>query len=228
MAASTRRAIAVAAAAACAAPVLASCAPTPAGPTVIGLVDTGVIVDAPQFEAYAIDQESPTVSGEHGTLVLSVLLGVAGDDDALPPKDVDVVSVDVGADATADDLAAGIEAALDADVDVVSISMGCRRGSPALAAAVGRAEVLGTPIVAAAGNVRFLAPDYPARYASVIGVGAVAAGRRPWSESASDGVEVTALGVDVHALDAHGEPRTVSGTSFATALATHDLVLDLG
>ncbi|WP_169746808.1 S8 family serine peptidase [Demequina gelatinilytica] len=193
----------------------------------VGLVDTGVNVDAPQLAGYAIDQEVAHASGEHGTLVLSVLLGVAEDRTALPPQDVEVVSIDVGREATADDLAAGIESALDADVDVVSISMGCRRGSAALEAAVERADALGTPIVAAAGNVRFLAPDYPARYASVIGIGAVDADGQPWSESASEGVDATALGVDVHAMDAHGEPRTVSGTSFATALATHALVLDL-
>ncbi|WP_062302087.1 S8 family serine peptidase [Demequina subtropica] len=204
--------------------LLASCTSAPPSPTLVGLVDTGVSVDAPQLDGYAIEQEGGPPSGEHGTLVLSVLLGAAHDDAPLPPEDVRVASFDVGPDASADDLAEGIEAALDAGVDVISISMGCRRGSAALGAAVERADALGTPIVAAAGNVRFLAPDYPARYETVVAVGAFDGSGRPWDGSPSLGIDATAIGVDVASADREGAPRTVTGTSFAAARITREMV----
>ncbi len=190
------------------------------------VVDGGVATDLPALQPYAVRQVGGRVHSDHGTMMLSVVLGLTGQD-PIEPGSVDVTSVVVSTGGREDALAEAIARALDVEPDVVSVSMGVRRGTPALAAVVDRAREAGVVVVAAAGNVRFLPPDFPARYDSVLAVGAQDAEGQLWPGSAQDGFDVAAIGVDVEVLRPDGAVTRETGTSVAAAAVTHDILRQL-
>ena len=208
--------------------MMASCSPhnNASGPIVVAVIDTGIAENSvTELRDYTIENQTEPVSGEHGTMMASVLLGVNDEGaEALPPDRVVLVSYDIGENATATGIAEAIEAAVDRRVDVISISMGVRQDSPRLREAVRIAEEAGIPIIAAAGNVRFLASDFPARCSSVVSVSAVDSAGEWWSDAARREVDAVADGVDVSVLAPNGEVRLESGTSISTAAVTHQLV----
>lgn len=186
------------------------------------LIDTGARLDLPEFSGYEVRQTDPRPSGDHGTMMLSALLGVLTEK-PLPQESVVVTSVDVGR-TTADGLATAIDSAVDGGADVISISLGVRRDSPSLHSSVARARARGVLVVAAAGNVRFLPADYPARYPEVLSVGALTPTGELRPDSAQRDLDTTAAGSDVAVLLPTGGRSLASGTSVATALATNDVV----
>lgn len=188
----------------------------------VALIDTGARLDLPEFSGYEVRQSDPSPSGDHGTMMLSALLGVFTEK-PLPRESVLVSSIDVGG-TTADGLAAAIDSAVDGGADVISISLGVRRDSPSLHSSVARARARGALVVAAAGNVRFLPADYPARYPEVLAVGAVTATGELRPDSAQRDLGATAPGSDVAVLLPSGRRSVASGTSVATALATNSVV----
>lgn len=205
--------------------VLGACQGEEPRPVTVALVDTGVATTLDQFAGYAIQQAAEAPSADHGTMMLSVLLGVSStESDALPADRVSVLSYDVGATPTAESLAAAIDTATESGADLISISMGVRRDNPMLRSAVERASEQGVIIVAAAGNVRFLASDYPARYDEVIAVAALQADGSYWSGSATKDVDTAALGVNVPVLDSLGSTRIETGTSIAAATVASRVV----
>lgn len=208
--------------------MLVSCSPGPdrSSPIVVGMIDTGIAENSVlELRDYTIENQAAPASGEHGTMMASVLLGVNGGGTvALAPDRVVLVSYDIGENATAAGLAESIEAAVARGVDVISISMGVRQDSSRLREAVRFAEEAGIPIIAAAGNVRFLASDFPARYSSVVSVSAVDSAGEWWSDAARRDVDAVAHGADVRVLAPDGEVRVESGTSIATATVTRQLV----
>jgi hypothetical protein len=188
----------------------------------VALIDTGARLDLPEFSGYEVRQTDPSPSSDHGTMMLSALLGVLTEK-PLTRESVLVTSIDVGG-TTADGLAAAIGSAVDGGADVISISLGVRRDSPSLRSSVARARARGVLVVAAAGNVRFLPADYPARYPDVLSVGAVTATGELRPDSAQRDLGTTANGSDVAVLLPGGRRSVASGTSVATALATNDVV----
>lgn len=190
----------------------------------IALIDTGVNTKMRVFQDYSITQNSNIPSGEHGSMVLSLILGKVGN---LAPVSVDrvkVFSIDVGSEPTANRLAHAINSAVQNKAKVINISMGIRRDSQQLKQAVEKAKASKVLIIAAAGNVRFLSPDYPARYPSVISISAIDARGEKWGYSPSNGVDGYNLGDNVLVLDGLGRHQYVSGTSFAAALVTHEVL----
>jgi hypothetical protein len=188
----------------------------------VALIDTGARLGLPEFAGYAVRQARPTPSDGHGTMMLSVLLGVLTEK-PLPRESVLVTSVDVG-QATADGLAAAIDSAVGGGADVISLSLGVRRDNPRLSASVAHAKASGVLVVAAAGNVRFLSADYPARYPDVLSVGAETATGELRPDSARRDLDTTANGSDVAVLLPSGGRSVASGTSVATASVSHDVV----
>ncbi len=194
----------------------------------VALIDTGVAVELEVFDTYTIHQSTHDPSADHGTMILSTLLGIADPTaDALPAERVTVLSYDVGVEPTVQSIAAAINEAVDDQADVISISLGVRRSTAALEAAVERASERGILIIAAAGNVRFLTPDYPAKFEDVVAVAALETEDTFWAESAITRVDTAALGVDRPVLGADGSTRYRSGTSIAAAVVSRDAIAAL-
>ncbi|MFE5307264.1 S8 family serine peptidase [Isoptericola sp. NPDC056605] len=195
-------------------------------PIRVAIVDSGVAADLDAFKAYTIASPTETVIGGHGTMMASVALGTNGNGaEPVDPELVEVLSINIdGRSGDGEALAEGIVAAVDDGADIILVSRGVRRDTAALRSAVERAGDAGSVVVAAAGNVRFLTADYPARYPDVISVGAATRDGQPWSHSAKEPVDTFALGVDVSVLDEHGAERVESGTSVAAALVVRDLL----
>ncbi|WP_271396139.1 S8 family peptidase [Neomicrococcus lactis] len=208
---------------------LAACSGAAESSTVdVAIVDTGVKRDVEAFRSYDIKQRNADPSSGHGTMVLSVILGV--NDESLTPVPSDRVSVhsfDTGPDPTAADLAQAINDAVDQDVDLISISMGVRRSSEALEMAVNNAIRKEIPIVAAAGNVRFLAADYPARYDDTISVSTVDDSGNFWEGAPRQNVDAATPGVNVPVLTEKGSKQRETGTSISTAVVTRDILEQL-
>lgn len=193
----------------------------------VALIDTGIQTSLAEFSEYGIEQAQNGPSSDHGTMVLSVLLGVNGGADSLPPDRVRILSLDVGEGAVATDLAEAIDTAVAARADLISISMGVRRPSSQLEAAVQRAHDAGILVVASAGNVRFLSPDYPARFTSAMSVSAIDSNGNYATAAARTGIDAVAHGVDIPVLLPDGSRRHESGTSLATAAVSRNIVVEL-
>lgn len=129
--------------------------------------------------------------GSHGTTVLGVLamrrgngvggIGVAPD---LAGADVYVYGACGPVDPETracpwDELAAGIDQGITWGVDVINMSLSGPQGSVALAEAVARAEQDAIVVVASAGNNEIGALQFPAGYATVLGVAGLNEQGRP-------------------------------------------------
>jgi subtilisin len=120
------------------------------------------------------------------------------------------------------DIIAGIQWAIENDMQVISMSLGADIGSASLEEACNNAYTSGIVVVAAAGNDytrrgRWESDtvDYPARYDSVIAVGATdQADERASFSSTGHDVELAAPGVNIYST-VPGEYDTKSGTSMA-------------
>lgn len=117
---------------------------------------------------------------------------------------------------------AGIDWAVANNMDVVNMSLGAPSGTQSLEDAVNNAYNAGVVVVVAAGNEGDGNPatnnvGYPAKYASVIAVGAVASDdSHPYWSSDGEEVEISAPGVSIHSTWNNGLYNTISGTSMAT------------
>ncbi|OZM58349.1 peptidase S8 [Lottiidibacillus patelloidae] len=114
----------------------------------------------------------------------------------------------------------GIEWAIDNNMDVINMSLGGDRGSTSLQIACDNANNSGIVVVAAAGNSGSKGKrntiGYPAKYASVIAVGAVdSSNNRASFSSVGNELEVMAPGVSVYS-SVPGGYDTYNGTSMAS------------
>lgn len=129
------------------------------------------------------------------------------------------------------DLLEGIDWSISNGMDIINLSSGTQTESAALQSAVDQAYENGLLIVAAAGNDG--APngledtvDFPARYSSVIGVGAVDSYfNRASFSSTGPAVEVAAPGVKILSTYLGNQYAYMSGTSMAAPYVTGELAL---
>ncbi|MCI2255596.1 S8 family serine peptidase [Domibacillus sp. PGB-M46] len=129
------------------------------------------------------------------------------------------------------DLLEGIDWSISNGMDIINLSSGTQTASAALQSAVDQAYESGLLIVAAAGNDG--APDglkdtvdFPARYSSVIGVGAVDSYfNRASFSSTGPAVEVAAPGVKILSTYLGNQYAYMSGTSMAAPYVTGELAL---
>jgi predicted CXXCH cytochrome family protein len=115
-------------------------------------------------------------------------------------------------------LAEGIMYAADHGAKVINLSLGSSTPSVLLEEAIDYAYGRGVTIVAATGNSGSDQINYPAGYASVIGVAAVDASNRLASFSAyGEAVDLVAPGVDIYTTNLDNSYARFSGTSMAAA-----------
>lgn len=116
----------------------------------------------------------------------------------------------------------GIEWAINNDIEVINMSLGTSSDSQTLHNAVDSAYNAGIVIIAAAGNSGDGNPNtnevnYPAKYSSVVAVGATALDdTAPYWSSTGPEVEVSAPGVSINSAWNDGNYKTISGTSMAS------------
>lgn len=142
-----------------------------------------------------------------------------------------VKAFDSNGDAYLSDLIEGVNWAIEKDMDIINLSGGSPEDSAVFKEVFDKAYASGILIVAAAGNVGAYTGygdnvDYPARYPSVIAVGAL--GRnllRTSFSSTGSALEVMAPGMDVNSTLPNNRYGYMSGTSMAAPYVAGQLAL---
>jgi len=185
-------------------------------PDLIGRIDTANDHDFVNGDDDALDDNG------HGTHVSGILsatmdnaIGVAGVAPGCRILPVKVLSAAGWGDSAG--VAAGIEYAADNGAEIINLSL-AGPADRAMSAAVAYARGKGCIVVAAAGNEGSAAgAGYPARYAGVLGVGAVDSRHARTSFSNyGTGVDVAAPGLAILSTLPGGRYEYMSGTSMAS------------
>ena len=197
----------------------------------VAVIDTGIDLDHPDLRISGdVSFVSGTPTGNddngHGTHVAGIIaaldntLGTVG---AASQAELYAVKVlDKSGSGSWSSVISGIQWAVDNDMDIINMSLGSRSGSTALRNACDQAYAAGVLIVAAAGNDGSARSTidrviYPAKYYSVIAVGAVDRNlRRASFSSPGPAVEIAAPGVDIYSTYKNGDYSVLSGTSMAS------------
>lgn len=198
----------------------------------VAVLDTGIDASHEDLNvaggaSFVTDEPDALTDGNgHGTHVAGTIaalnnnVGVVG-----VSYDVDLYAVKVLSGAgsgTLSGIAQGIEWAIDNDMDVINMSLGGSTGSSTLKQASDNAYNSGIVVVAAAGNSGSFfglinTIGYPARYDSVIAVGAVDANNNRASfSSVGSQLEVMAPGVDINSTLPGNQYGALNGTSMAS------------
>jgi len=196
----------------------------------VAVLDTGIDYNHPDLDAnykagvnyVDISRfQEPMDDHGHGTHVAGILAaelngaGVVGVAPSVSLYAVKVLNSD--GNGRLSDVIAGIEWAVANGMDIVNMSFKTE-DSPALADACAQAYESGVLLVAAAGNTGWWGGyvDYPARYPSVIAVGATTANDALYYNSAKGAdVDIVAPGTAVYSSMNNGNYGTLTGTSQA-------------
>ncbi|MFG3341879.1 S8 family serine peptidase [Glycomyces sp. NPDC048151] len=164
----------------------------------------------------------------HGTAVAGLIAGreaghsgVAPDAEILPVRVLD----DENRYHDSAMVGAAVEWAVDNGADIVNLSLGGHYDSPPFAEAIAYAEAHDVLIVACTGNQRAEAPAedvwFPARVPEVLAVtGSDEDGRRWKTAVTGEETDLAAPGADLTAPKPGGGYKTVTGTSFASAVVS--------
>jgi subtilisin len=199
----------------------------------VAIIDTGIDYTHEDLDDnyvggvdYVNEDNDPMDDAGHGTHCAGIVaaedndVGVAG---VAPEAELYAVKVlDSSGSGSLSNVLNGIQWAIDNDMQVISMSLGSDVGSASLEAACDSAYASGIVVVAAAGNDYTRrgrwepdTVDYPARYDSVIAVGATdQADERASFSSTGPDVELAAPGVGIYST-VPGGYDTKSGTSMA-------------
>ncbi|MGD6993500.1 S8 family peptidase [Sutcliffiella horikoshii] len=198
----------------------------------VAVLDTGIdashedlnVVGGASFVSE--EPDALTDGNGHGTHVAGTIAAVNNNTGVLGVAfDVDLYAVKVlsaGGSGTLSGIAQGIEWAIDNDMDVINMSLGGSTGSSTLKQASDNAYNSGIVVVAAAGNSGSFfglinTIGYPARYDSVIAVGAVDSNNNRASfSSVGSQLEVMAPGVSINSTLPGNQYGELNGTSMAS------------
>jgi subtilisin family serine protease len=212
----------------------------------IAVIDTGINYNHPDLNDnyksgidYVNDDDDPVDDNGHGTHCAGIIaaenndVGVVG---VAPAASLFAVKVlDSKGSGYVSDVVAGIDWSITNGMQVISMSLGSTSSSTSLQQACNNAYNKGIVLVAAAGNsgqARIGSTvTYPARYSSVIAVGATDSNnaRASWSSTGPE-LELSAPGVNILSTYLNGAYATMSGTSMACphVAGTATLVLSSG
>ncbi|MGG3571574.1 S8 family peptidase [Bacillus gobiensis] len=198
----------------------------------VAVLDTGIDASHEDLNvvggtSFVPSEPSPYSDGNgHGTHVsgtvaaLNNTTGVLG---VAPDASLYAVKVlDSAGSGSYSGIVSGIEWATANGMDVINMSLGGSSGSKALKQAVDNAYANGVVVVAAAGNSgssggRVNTIGYPAKYSSVIAVGAVDSNnKKAYFSSVGDELEVMAPGVSVQSTLPGNQYTELDGTSMAS------------
>ncbi|MCD1258265.1 S8 family serine peptidase [Paenibacillus athensensis] len=191
----------------------------------IALLDTGVDTNSAELHiagGVSFVPSEPTMEdwNGHGTGTAGVI-GALKDNSGLlgiaPEASLYEIKVmDRNGQGTYSQVIEGIEWAIDHHIDIVSMSFTGSVYSQALKDAMQAAHDNGILLIAATGNDGAKNVEYPAKFPSVIGVGAVDGNNQiaPFSNTGKE-LQIVAPGVNIPSLGLHDTHVTMSGTSLA-------------
>lgn len=198
----------------------------------VAVLDTGIDASHEDLNvvggaSFVSEEPNALTDGNgHGTHVAGTIAAVNNNTGVLGVSyDVDLYAVKVlsaGGSGTLAGIAQGIEWAIDNDMDVINMSLGGSTGSSTLKQASDNAYNSGIVVVAAAGNSGSFfglinTIGYPARYDSVIAVGAVDSNNNRASfSSVGSQLEVMAPGVSINSTLPGNQYGELNGTSMAS------------
>lgn len=199
--------------------------------TKIAILDSGFTKDnTPLKVTKSFDASSNTSNKintfQHGDAIYNVLSNqlLAFNNkqlfDYIEVYDVKVLNGD--GKGTVEDVIQGIEWSIEHKVDVINISFGFQRDYPELKRAINKATSLDIIVVAAIGNNVGLSADYPAKYSNVLSISSINQNNQIDPYAGAGKVDFVAPGVNI-STEVNGsrdQNQSVSGTSFATAIAT--------
>lgn len=196
----------------------------------VGVLDTGIAASHSDLNVVSgasfVSGESYNTDGNgHGTHVAGTVaaldnsIGVLG---VAPNVSLYAIKVlNSSGSGTYSAIVSGIEWATANNLDVINMSLGGPSGSTALKQAVDKAYASGVVVVAAAGNSGTSGSSstigYPAKYDSVIAVGAVnSSNQRASFSSVGPELDVVAPGVSIYSTYPSNTYATLNGTSMAS------------
>lgn len=200
----------------------------------IAILDTGISAHSELNIAGGVSEVGYTQSyaddNGHGTFVAGVIgaqsngKGLVGE---APDAQIYAVKIlDSKGNGSTEDLAKGVDWAIQNHMDIVNMSIAFPEDSPAVEQVLASADQNGILLIAAAGNkgIASAATDtvqYPAKSSHVIAVAAIDDNlqRADFSSSGSD-IELTAPGVDIVSTSSNGKYELRSGTSVAAPFVT--------
>ncbi len=199
---------------------------------IIGMMDSGIAMAHPCFAGVNIVQRKfhavdALPDSRHGTAIAGLL--AANSSCAVPGlltsvRLVNAVvfarSADGPVQASAGQLIAGLDWLLQNDVELINMSLS-GPPNPLLQRVLTQVQAHGVQLLSSVGNDGAAAfPRYPAAYPEVIAITAVDEQHRIFNRAVQGGhVEFSLPGVNLRVVTADGS-GVMSGTSFATALAT--------
>ncbi len=116
-----------------------------------------------------------------------------------------------------------VQAAVADSAQIINISLGVRRPHAEIEKALQLAKDAGVFVVASTGNVRSLAPDYPARYDAAFSVAATDAHGECWTGNPCGKADLTEGGVDIPVFRSNGKVMEESGSSIAASETTRKI-----
>jgi len=211
----------------------------------IAVIDTGANTSHPDLVdavVNGVSEVSYTTSYQddngHGTHCAGIIgarqngTGVVG---IAPQSSIYAVkALDSNGSGYTSDIISGIDWSIGQDVDIISMSLGSSTSSKALKSACDTANAKGILVVAAAGNTGSKSAtvrskdtiNYPAKYESVIAVGATDSNNlRAYFSSTGSELDVVAPGYQIVSDCYTGGTVTMSGTSMATPYVAGDIAL---
>ncbi|HSK24463.1 MAG TPA: S8 family serine peptidase [Egicoccus sp.] len=216
----------------------------------IGLIDNGIDGTRPELgdrvaggrdvrRSRDLEPGENSDRGGHGTLVAGVAAGASDAVTGIAPEATlrPYQVFDFAGCATANAIAAAIDAAIADRVDVLNLSLGSPGTTSAvLAAALERARQAGVLLVAAAGNDALVdQPSVPAEHPATIGVGATGpagvlapySNRADWVELVAPGGAGTTPSTGILSLGERDGYAVVNGTSFSAPIVAGAAALHL-
>lgn len=204
----------------------------------VAVIDTGVA----QHHALTISGGTSTVRNRsswiddhgHGTLVAGIIAGKATSQHSGVAPSVKLYAVkalDHKGEGDDISLLKAIDWSIQNEMDIINLSLGAPQGSIALKEKMDKAYEAGILVVAASGNSGNRSGtgntvNYPAKYESVIAVGAVNSSmERPSFSSTGTEVEFAAPGKDILSTYLNNEYAVSDGTSFAAPHTTGMLAI---
>jgi subtilisin len=210
----------------------------------VGVLDTGIDSSHPSLRGrvaggYNVitDSENFKDDNGHGTHVSGIIAasGKGSLYGAAPQASLYGIKVlDSSGSGSISHIVKGIEWAVDHNIQVLNMSLGSNQYSRSLDMAAQMASQKGIVLIASAGNDGNSRGtgntlDYPARFPSVVSVGAVdQSKRRADFSSTGKGLDIMAPGVDIRSTWTGGGYKTLSGTSMSAAHVSGGAALLLG
>lgn len=205
----------------------------------VAVLDTGVNAAHPDLVGRVVggydfvnSDNNPTDDNGHGTRVAGIIaangdntIGIAGMNWNVQILPVKVMGATGSGTTSA--MAKGIIYAVDNGAKIINMSIGTQADSVAVRDAINYAASRNVIVVAAAGNNNATVIDYPARYDSVIGVGAYSGSAKASYSNAGTGLTLCSIG-SMYSTVMSGAYGTCSGTSFATPAVAGGLSLVKG